>query len=424
LAFAANNNGFNQTMKSICNIYKTGVGPSSSHSMGPRKAAEIFLRLHQDSIHQAKVVLYNSLAATGRGHLTDKAIIEGLHPVKVELDWRPDETLPLHPNGMDFQALDSEGKTIGQWRVYSVGGGDLIDDNGPVEQQGSHHYPHNTISDVLAWCNDNDKSFSHYVYENESYDIDAFLERIWQVMASTIERGLTCGAEYLPGPLKLKRRATEMLKCAHDRIGILRYFNLLEAYALAVAEENASGREVATAPTCGSCGVLPSVLYYSLKHNNVREKDIRRALATGGLFGSLVVERASISGAEVGCQGEIGTACAMAAAAVAQLLGGSPSQVEYAAEMGLEHFLGLTCDPISGLVQVPCIERNAFAATRAYECATYAISTSGEHIVSFDDVVDVMNRTGRDMQCKYRETARGGLAEMMRNQLLSDQDLQ
>jgi len=405
-------------MKSIQHIYKIGTGPSSSHSMGPRKAAELFSEKLTDKKCKITVELYGSLAAVGKTHLTDRAIIEGLRPLKAEILWKKEQSLPLHPNGMIFKAFDNNGRTICIWRVYSVGGGELIDDNGPIQQLSYCTYRLNTISEIITWCIENNKSFWQYCSSNETEDVWEHLSQVWLVMCDSIGRGISSKQEYLPGSLRLKRKARTMLNYAHKRIGILRDFNLLSAYSLAVAEENADGHKIVTAPTCGSAGVLPSVLYYFHKHNNIGTEQILRALATAGLFGASVAERASISGAQVGCQGEIGTASAMSASAAAQLLGADCKQIEYAAEMALEHSLGLTCDPINGLVQIPCIERNAFAAMRAIECATYALSTSGEHIVSFDDVVDVMNKTGRDLQEKYRETGRGGLAEIMRFRLV------
>ena len=408
-------------MKSIQHIYKIGTGPSSSHSIGPRRAAELFAERLTDKNCKIAVELYGSLAATGKAHLTDKAIIEGLSPLEAEIIWKKDQILPLHPNGMVFKAFDNNGRTICNWRVYSVGGGELLDDNGPIQQSSYCVYQFNSISEILAWCIENNKSFWQYCSSNETEDIWQHLRQVWLVMCDAIGRGLSSKQEYLPGSLRLKRKAPAMFSCAHERTGIHRDFNLLSAYALAVAEENAAGHKIVTAPTCGSSGVLPSVLYYFHKHNDVGTERILRALATAGLFGSSVAERASISGAQVGCQGEIGTASAMSAGAAAQLLGADCKRIEYAAEMALEHSLGLTCDPVNGLVQIPCIERNAFAAMRAVECATYAISTSGEHIVSFDDVVDAMNKTGRDLQAKYRETAAGGLAEIMRLRLIDRQ---
>jgi len=321
--------------------------------MGPRKAAELFSEKLTDKNCKIAVELYGSLAAVGKTHLTDRAIIEGLSPLKAEILWKKDQTLPLHPNGMVFKAFDNNGRTICIWQVYSVGGGELVDDNGPIQQFSYRTYQFNSISEILAWCIENNKSVWQYCSSNETEDVWEHLSQVWLVMCDAISRGLSSKQEYLPGSLRLKRKARAMLNCAHERIGILRDFNLLSAYALAVAEENATGHKIATAPTCGSAGVLPSVLYYFHKHNNISTDQILRALATAGLFGSSVAERASISGAQVGCQGEIGTASAMSAGAAAQLLGADCKQIEYAAEMALEHSLGLTCDPVNGLVQIP-----------------------------------------------------------------------
>jgi len=404
-------------MRSIRTIYKVGKGPSSSHSMGPAKAANLFVQGLSEKPFRIEVVLYGSLAATGRGHLTDKAITDTLDGMDVEFEWNP-KALPTHPNGMDFTAYNDQGEIIKKWRLYSIGGGQLCDDNGPVVAKNILDYPDNSFQNILQFCNDETIEFWEYVNRFEGDSIGPYLEHIWQVMKDAIERGLKKDNEPLLGSLKLERRARVMLECANRRIGSLRDRNLLSAYALAVAEENADGGTIVTAPTCGSCGVVPAVLYFFWCHYDTDIVSLTRALAVGGLIGATVVQRGSISGAEVGCQGEIGTACSMAAGAAAFLLNGSNDQIEYAAEMGLEHFLGLTCDPIAGLVQVPCIERNAFAAMRAMDCAAYALATEGYHLVGLDDVIDVMNDTGRDLQSKYRETARGGLAAIMRDKLL------
>jgi L-serine dehydratase len=385
-------------MKSIRAIYKVGKGPSSSHSMGPAKAAGIFMQgLISNNLH-IKAILYDSLAATGKGHYTDKAIREILFPMPVEFEWKEETTLSKHPNAMDFIAYNVQGQIVKQWRVYSIGGGLLCDDNGSVDSENIIDYPHNSFKKLFEFCEKENISFWEYIKRFDDSSIWPYLENIWKVMKEGIERGLTVEEEFLPGPLKLKRRAGHMLKFANRRIGSLRDRNLLSSYALSLAEENATGGTVVTAPTCGSCGVLPAILYFFWQHYDADIANLTKALAIAGLVGSTVVENASISGAEVGCQGEIGVACSMAAAAATFLLNGSNKQVEYAAEMGLEHFLGLTCDPIEGLVQVPCIERNAFAAMRAMDCAAYALATEGSHLVSLDDVIDVMNDTGRDLQ--------------------------
>jgi len=401
----------------IRRIFKIGQGPSSSHSMAPRRAAEAFRDRLDAATERLQVHLYGSLAATGKGHLTDKAISDGLRPWPVEFAWHPEKILAGHANGMIFQALDGAGRIKTRWEVYSVGGGELSDRDGLIDERGEREmWKCDSLGDVLKQGG-GQAALWQYVVQREGSAIWDFLGHVWEAMTGAIGRGLASQQAVLPGSLGLRRRAPAMLARANERVGFARDLSLLSAYALAVAEENAGGGQVVTAPTCGSSGVLPSVLYYFQRHNNAKPQAIREGLATAGLIGGIVAHRASISGAEVGCQGEIGTACSMAAAAAVQISGGTLSQAEYAAEMGLEHWLGLTCDPIAGLVQIPCIERNALAAMRAVECATYALCTDGRHLVSFDEVVDVMNATGRDLQAKYRETARGGLAEIRRERL-------
>jgi L-serine dehydratase len=400
-------------MKNIFKLYKIGNGPSSSHSLGPSYAASLFLKRLAQPPHHIRVDLYGSLAATGKGHLTDRALIEVFAPVPVKIGWHVDESLPLHPNGMEFLAFDEDNHQLDSWQVYSIGGGMLRDAKGEISLGPEHRYSLTSAKAILNWCQTEGKPVSQYIYTQEGDNVREFLDRIWSAMTSCVERGLKNSNQTLPGDLNLAVRAPTLLACAHSAVDFVRNLNLVSAYALAVAEENASGGTVVTAPTCGSAGVLPGVLYYFYKHHRMDLNRIFDGLATAAVFGSLVASRASISGAEVGCQGEIGTACAMAAAAVAEVLGGTVAQVEYAAEMGLEHWLGLTCDPVAGLVQIPCIERNAFAAMRAIECAAYSLATDGSHLVGFDEVVEVMNRTGRDLQSKYRETATGGLAQIM-----------
>jgi L-serine dehydratase len=385
--------------------------------MGPGYAALHFIKRLKHVPRRIRIDLYGSLAATGKGHFTDKVLIETLAPIPVKIEWHAEECLPLHPNGMIFYAFDDKETQIDSWQVYSIGGGMLKDANGEIPVAAEHQYEMNSVEDVLQWCRNNGGTFYRYIYEREGESLREYLKKIWQVMTECIERGLLRKDRVLEGGLNLAVRAPMLLACANESVDFIRNMNLVSAYAVAAAEENASGGTVVTAPTCGSAGVLPAVLYYFHKHHRMSVDRIYDGLATAAVFGLIVASRASISGAEVGCQGEIGTACAMASAAVAQILGGSMTQIEYAAEMGLEHWLGLTCDPVNGLVQVPCIERNAFAAMRAVECAAYSLATDGNHLVSFDDVVDVMNRTGRDMQSKYRETAQGGLAEIMRHRI-------
>jgi len=395
-------------MQSLRELYRYGMGPSSSHTMGPRRAAERFREQHPDA-GRVLVTLYGSLSLTGKGHLTDRAVAEGLAPLPCEVAWS-DKALPFHPNGMQFQALDANDAVTAQWTVYSVGGGELREESEDPAAAAAL-YEQQSMAMILDWAHDNGKPIWGLVEEREGSDIWDYLAFVWQKMQEAARAGLaTEGA--LPGGLHLQRKAantlamTKRLRKSEQRTG------RIAAQALAVAEHNAGGGFVITAPTCGSCGVLPAVLLYLQHEDKHDEGRLLRALATAGLVGNLVKRNASIAGADVGCQGEVGVACAMAAAAAAQLLGASPNQVEYAAEMGLEHHLGLTCDPILGLVQVPCIERNAFAAIRALSCAEYALLSDGRHLVSFDQVVETMKQTGHDLPSLYRETALGGLARV------------
>ncbi len=378
--------------------------------MAPRHAAERF-GSHHGGAHAYRVTLYGSLAATGRGHLTDVVLKEAFAPQALTIEWKPDEQLGPRPNGMLFEAMGEDGERRAYWRVYSVGGGALRDEN---ESDPPSLYPHTGLSGILDCCEDQGESFWEYVGRVEGEGLDAFLGDIWDAMHEATERGLDAEG-VLPGGLGLARKAWALRRKARMSGERFRRTGLLAAYALAVAEENAAGGVVVTAPTCGAAGVVPSVMRYLDETVETRRVDVIRALATAGLIGNVVKANASIAGAEVGCQGEIGTACAMAAGAAAQLLGGSPRQIEYAAEMGLEHHLGLTCDPVGGLVQIPCIERNAMAATRALTCADYALFSDGGHRVSFDDAVVTMKQTGHDIPSLYRETGSAGLAAAYRH---------
>ena len=398
-------------MESLKVLYKVGHGPSSSHTMGPRKAAEIFLAKNIDA-ETFRVTLYGSLAATGKGHLTDAAILAVLQPVApTEIAWEPETVKEFHTNGMLFEALKS-GEVMDQWTIYSIGGGNIASPEMP-QLAGEKVYPITTAEEILAWCDREGKSWWEYVQDCEGDEIWPYLEMIWETMCRTIDNGL-CNDGVLPGGLKVARKASTYWLKAKEYGPTVSNRSRLYAYALATAEENASGGEVVTAPTCGSCGVLPAVLRHLNKLNDYHTVRILRALATAGVFGNIAKTNASISGAEVGCQGEIGVACAMAAAAACQLMGGTPAQIEYAAEMALEHHLGLTCDPVCGLVQIPCIERNAVAAARAIDSATFAILSDGKHRVTFDHVVAVMKETGHNLPSLYRETAEGGLAKHYR----------
>ena len=394
------------SMDTIKHIFRIGRGPSSSHTMAPRRAAQSFLQRTPDATRY-EVTLYGSLAATGKGHLTDVAINDVLMKnAPTDIVWKPQEFLPEHPNGMKFDAYDSQGSLMLSWTTYSTGGGALSDD--PVSA--TPIYDKTSIREILDWCKMMGHSFWEYVEQSEGHIIWDYLSEIWKSMQEEILRGLDTEG-LLPGCLGVRRKAGDYLIHAHNSAGALQSSGFIYAYALAAIEENAAGGIIVTAPTCGSCGVLPAVLYYMKKHAGIPDSRIIRALATAGLFGNVVKENASISGAQVGCQGEIGVACAMAAAAACQLSGGSASQIEYAAEMALEHHLGLTCDPVCGLVQIPCIERNAFAATRAYDASTYSMFSDGRHRVSFDNVVRAMRETGHDLPSLYKETSEGGLAK-------------
>ncbi len=401
-------------MKSVKSIFKIGKGPSSSHTMGPFKAVTNYIENHPEAkgLH---VTLYGSLAATGKGHLTDKAIEEAAANagLEVAIAWEPKENLPEHPNGMIVSSVALDGSMTDSWTYYSVGGGDIkcMDIQLEAEDE-AEVYEMSTMKEILDWCNKNGKAFWEFVQENEEKTKGFWehIELVWKTMQKAVERGIDEEGA-LPGPLNIRRKAGSYYIKADGYGDVQRARGLIFAYALAVSEENACGGKIVTAPTCGSCGVLPGVLYHLKKVYGFSDQRIIRALATAGIIGNIVKHNASISGAEVGCQGEVGVACAMAAGAITQLMGGSPSQIEYAAEMGLEHHLGLTCDPVCGMVQIPCIERNAYAAARAMDASIYSLYTDGRHRVSFDQVVRVMKETGKDLPSLYKETSEGGLAK-------------
>ena len=380
--------------------------------MGPQAAARQYLERHPEAT-AFDVTLYGSLAATGKGHMTDVAILRVLEAqAPVDLHWKPTVFLPFHPNGMKFAVRKADGSLEDEWTVYSIGGGALSEGNAtePSSQESAQVYPLTTMKEIMHWCQETGHAFWEYVEQCEGKEIWDFLREVWLVMQAAVERGIDHEG-ILPGPLGLQRKAPIYYTKAKGYKANLQSSGLVYAYALAVSEENASGGVIVTAPTCGSCGVLPAVLYH-LGHNHAfSEERILHALATAGLIGNLVKFNASISGADVGCQGEVGVASAMASAAACQLFGDSVAQIEYAAEMGLEHHLGMTCDPVCGLVQIPCIERNAFAAARALDANFYASLSDGQHRVSFDRVVRVMKQTGHDLPSLYKETSEGGLAK-------------
>jgi L-serine dehydratase len=393
-------------MESIKELFRIGRGPSSSHTMGPDRAAQQYKNKHP-KVKSFKVTLYGSLALTGKGHLTDVAIINELKPANVEIIWKMDEAKEFHPNALEFEVADKNSNPD-KWLVYSVGGGKIVDDKNKNSKP-ANIYSQKNMQDVLNYYKETGKTFWELVFETEGDEIKDYLHKVWEVMKKAISNGIT-NEGLIPGGLKLQRKAASYYSKSKGLNDHARTISKIFAYALAVSEENASGGEVVTAPTCGSSGILPAVLKISQEHFEISDDKIIRAMATAGLIGNIVKQNASISGAEVGCQGEVGTACAMAAAAAAQLAGGSPSQIEYAAEMGLEHHLGLTCDPINGLVQIPCIERNAHGAVRAFDSARFSILSDGKHFISFDVVTKVMKETGNDIPSLYRETALGGLA--------------
>ena len=396
-------------MKSLKELYRIGIGPSSSHTMGPRNAAEMFLAKHPEA-KSFEVTLYGSLAATGKGHMTDVAIIDTLQPhAPLDLLWEPEIFLPFHPNGMLFKSKDENGNVTDEWTVFSVGGGALAEE-GVSNTASPDIYEMTKMSQILGWCERTGRSYWEYVQQCEDSDIWDYLNEVWKTMRAAVERGLDQEG-VLPGPLNLRRKASTYYIKAKGFKDNLRSRGLVFSYALAVSEENASGGKIVTAPTCGSCGGVPAVLYHLQESRDFSQMRMLRALATAGLVGNIVKHNATISGAEGGCQAEVGVACSMAAAAASQLFGGSPAQIEYACEMGLEHHLGMTCDPVCGLVQIPCIERNAYAAARALDSNIYSAFTDGTHRVSFDKVVDVMKQTGHDLPSLYKETSTGGLAK-------------
>ncbi len=404
-------------MDSIKAIYKIGYGPSSSHTMGPHKAAEMFKK-HNPNATRFRVTLYGSLAATGEGHFTDKAILFELKPIQTEIVWQANITPDFHTNGMLFEAFDANDTIYDTWKVYSIGGGSLAEDPkegfnriSTEDTEGKDIYRRNMLNDIQQFIEEHGLSFWEYVEYHEGKGIWKFLTKIWEQMQKSVKEGLE-NDQVIPGCLHLRSKAKQYYVRASSYKPSLQSRALVTAYALAVSEQNARGGIVVTAPTCGSCGIVPGVLYHMKKNHGFSDIDILKALATAGLFGNVIKTNASISGAEVGCQGEIGSACVMAAVAINQLFGGSPQQIECAAEMAMEHNLGLTCDPICGLVQIPCIERNPIAALRALDVSFYALLSDGKHLISFDKVIDTMKRTGKDLPSLYKETAQGGLATL------------
>lgn len=405
-------------MKSIKELYKIGNGPSSSHTMGPKKAA-LLLKEKYPTADLYKIILYGSLAFTGKGHLTDKIILEALKPSNVEIIFNKEIKEIKHPNTMDLIALKNE-KELGKFRAYSIGGGS-IQIEGEDFQEEQDIYDFTTYTDIKNNCKEKNISLLEYVYTQEDSNLKEYLKTVWQTMKKTLEEGLKQEG-LIPGRLKITKKAKTLYsKELKNETADLKRTRLLTAYAYATSEQNALGGMIVTAPTCGASGVLPAVLYYLYKQENVTEAKILEGLAIAGLIGNLVKTNASISGAECGCQAEIGTACSMAAAAYAYIKGHSIDIIECAAEIAMEHHLGLTCDPIYGYVQIPCIERNAVASIRAIDSANMASLLYKDSKISFDLVVETMYETGKDLGSHYRETSKGGLAKKYcRNKFYND----
>ena len=394
-------------MKSLKYLYKIGRGPSSSHTMGPDKAARYFKNEYPDA-DCYKAILYGSLSSTGKGHKTDEAILD-VFGGEIELVFGDVETENLpHENTMEFFAY-KDGKEIARQRIMSVGGGAIVIEGKP-ELDEEDVYPLRTFGQISDYCRNNNMRLWEYVEKYEGKEIWAYLHEIWKAMKNSINEGLSTRG-VLDGGLGVERKAQYLYNQSHiDESDITKENRLVCAYAFAASEHNAGGGVIVTAPTCGACAVLPSVLKYMQDKKGFSDEQVCRALAVGGLVGNLVKTNASISGAECGCQAEIGTACSMAAAALCELFGMGLGQIEYAAEVAMEHMLGLTCDPVCGLVQIPCIERNAVAAMRAINALSLANFLSTTRKISFDTVVETMYRTGKDLNAMYRETSQGGLA--------------
>ena len=396
-------------MQSLTELYKIGRGPSSSHTMGPEKACMLFKEKY-DTADRFKVILYGSLAKTGVGHGTDRVVVETLAPVPCEVVFDPSDILLPHPNTMDLFAYEGE-QEIGKLRVMSVGGGEICFEGTPLAVP-PDVYDMASFEEIAAYCRKHYLRLWEYVKEVEGEEIWQHLYDIWDAMKKSIRIGLNTSG-ILPGGLEVVRKAKQLQDRQHiDESAETRENRMVCAFAFAVSEQNAAGERIVTAPTCGSAGVMPAVLYYQQQKRGYSDEEIVRALATGGIIGNLIKTNASISGSECGCQAEVGSACAMAAAALGELFHLDLDKIEYAAEIAIEHHLGLTCDPICGLVQIPCIERNAVAAMRAINAISLASFLSDSRKISLDDCIAVMKQTGLDISHRYKETAEGGLATL------------
>ena len=397
-------------MESICEIYKIGRGPSSSHTMGPERACREFVEKNPE-IDSMKVILYGSLAKTGKGHGTDYVLVKTASPIPCEVIFDFDTTDIPHPNTLDLYGYKG-GEQIAFMRVMSVGGGSVAYD-GAAKKEKKIVYPHHTFGEIAAYCKENSLHLWQYALEFEGEKLWDYMEEVWEVMKQAVLRGIKDHG-VLPGGLSVKKKARDLYSRQHiDESAQTREHRLVCAYAFAVGEQNASGEMIVTAPTCGAAGVLPAVLYYQQRKNKYSDRQIMQALMVAGIIGNLIKTNASISGAECGCQAEVGSACSMASAALAELFLLDIDKIEYAAEIAMEHHLGLTCDPICGLVQIPCIERNAVAAMRAINAVSLASLLWDSRKISLDDVIRTMKETGMDLSSRYKETSEAGLAKLV-----------
>ena len=396
-------------MHSLKELYKIGCGPSSSHTIGPERACAFFKQKHENA-DRFEVILYGSLAKTGKGHCTDLVIKKTFSPVSCNVLFDVEYDALSHPNTMDLIAY-SEGRELDRIRVISIGGGSVVIEGEPTFEL-PHQYEENRFDEIAKLCKTGDMRLWEYVLEKESPNFASYMHEVWHAMKASIKNGLR-GEGVLPGGLGLQKKAKMLYHSQHiDESVEVRETRMVCSYAFAVSEQNASGETIVTAPTCGSAGVLPAVLYYQQQKRGYSDNEICHALMTAGLIGNLIKTNASISGAECGCQAEIGSACAMAAAALGELFGLDIDKIEYAAEIAIEHHLGLTCDPICGLVQIPCIERNAVAAMRAINAVNLSSFLWNTRKISFDRVVQTMKETGKDLSSGYRETSEAGLAKI------------
>ena len=396
-------------MESLHHLYKIGHGPSSSHTMGPESACKYILK-NYININKIIVTLYGSLALTGKGHLTDKIILETLKNIETEIKFNFDQ-IPTHPNTMEFDLFDVNGNIVDKLTFYSIGGGNIVLEGETKKINNKDIYPFKSFDEIKKYCLENNLSLYELVLKYEGESILNHLEKVYDVMENSITNGLTKKGE-LPGGLHVLRKAAQLYNSIElQESSDISKVRLVSSYAFAVSEENASGGLIVTAPTCGACGVVPASLLYVKQNKGLTKQKAIEALAVAGIIGNVIKHNASISGAFAGCQSEIGSACSMAAAAIAYLNSNSIEEIEYAAEIALEHHLGLTCDPVNGLVQIPCIERNAVAAIRAIDSAKLAKFLNGTRKISFDTVVKTMYETGKDLNHAYKETSIGGLAK-------------